>query len=144
MLIATRADFADFALDGGIFGREAFRVDPPTRASSSELLQGPLDAGGGAFGGDHWAEEYTAIRTANNLLAVLGTATALTAEEQSATSGFVKTMQALNFLIVLDTHTQDSIPIDVGTDVTAPPAAFATNAAATTTWSSCWIRRAPS
>ena len=75
-------------------------------------------------------EEYTAIRTGNDLLAVLPTAQALTAEEQSATSGYVKTLQALNFLMVLDFHTQDSIPIDVGTDVTAPPAPFVTNAAA--------------
>ena len=59
----------------------------PTRGSSSELMQGPLDPGSGAFGGDHWAEEYAAIRTANDLLAVIGTATALTAEEQSADDG---------------------------------------------------------
>ena len=43
-------------------------------------------------------------------------------------SGFARTLQAYNFLIVLDAHTQDSIPIDVGTDVTAPPAPFRTNA----------------
>ena len=39
-------------------------------------------------------------------------------------TGYVHTIQAYNFLLVLDTHTQDSIPIDVGTDVTAPPAPF--------------------
>ena len=129
ILIATRADMADWALDGGIFGREAYRFDGSDPRFTGELMQGPLDPGSRAFGGDHWAEEYTAIRTANDLLAVIGTATALTAEEQSATSGFAHTLQAYNFLIVLDTHTQDSIPIDAGTSVTAPPAPFQPNAA---------------
>jgi starch-binding outer membrane protein, SusD/RagB family len=130
MLLALRTDFADFALDVGIFGRETFRFDGADPRFTGELLQGPLDAGGTAFGGDHWAEEFGSIRTGNNLLAVLQTAQVLTAEEQSATSGYVKTLQALDFLLILDTHTQDSIPIDVGTDVTAAPAPFVTNAAA--------------
>ena len=130
ILIATRADVADWALDGAIFGREAYRFDGSDPRYTGEMMQGPLDPGSRAFGGDHWAEEYSAIRTANDLLAVVGTATALTVAEQSATSGFAHTLQAYNFLIVLDTHTQDSIPIDVGTSVTAPPAPFQTNAAA--------------
>ena len=130
ILIATRSDMADWALDGGIFGREAYRFDGSDPRFTGELMQGPLDPGSRAFGGDHWAEEYAAIRTANDLLAVIGTASALTAAEQSATSGFAHTLQAYDFLIVLDTHLEDSIPIDVGTNVTAPPAAFQTNAAA--------------
>lgn len=130
MLIAFRPELADMALEAGIVGREALRFDGSDPRFTSELLHGPLDPGGIAFGGDHWLEEYNTIRTGNNLLAVLPTAQALTAEEQSATSGYVKTLQALNFLLVLDFHTVDSIPIDVGIDVTAPPAPFATNAAA--------------
>ncbi len=129
-LLALRSDFGDFALDAGILGREAYRFDVADPRFTGELLQGPLDPGTTAFGGDHWAEEFNSIRGGNNLLAVLSTAQALSAEEQSATSGFVKTIQALDFLYILDTHTQDSIPIDVGTDVTAPPAPFVTNAAA--------------
>jgi hypothetical protein len=128
LLIATRSDLADFALKGGILGREAYRFDGSDPRFTGELMQGPLDAGSRAFGGNHWNEEYAAIRSGNDLLAVIGTATALTAEEQSAISGFVRTLQAYNFLLVVDTHTQDSIPIDVGTDITAPPAAFRSNA----------------
>jgi hypothetical protein len=128
ILIATRSDVADWALDGAIFGREAYRIDPSDPRFAQELMQGPLDPGSVAFGGDHWIEEYAAIRTANDLLAVIGTASALTPEEQSATAGFAHTLQAYNFLIVLDSHSQDSIPIDVGTDVTAAPAPFRSNA----------------
>jgi starch-binding outer membrane protein, SusD/RagB family len=128
ILIATRADMGDWALDGGIFGREAYRFDGSDPRFTGEMMQGPLDPGSGAFGGDHWAEEYAAIRTANDLLAVIGTATALTAAEQSAVSGFAHTLQAYNLLIVLNAHTQDSIPLDVGTSVTEPPAPFRSNA----------------
>jgi len=130
ILIATRSDLGDWVRDAGIFGREGYRFDGSDPRFTGELMHGPLDPGSNAFGGDHWAEEFTAIRTANDLLAVIGTASALTAEEQSATSGFAHTLQAYNFLIVLDAHLEDSIPIAVGTDVTAPPAPFVSNAAA--------------
>jgi hypothetical protein len=130
LLIATRADMDDFALNGGIFGREAYRFDGSDPRFTGELMQGPLDPGSRAFGGNHWAEQYAAIRSANQLLAVIGTASELTPEEQSAVSGYTRTLQAYNFLIILNTHLQDSIPIDVGTDVTAPPAPFRPNAEA--------------
>lgn len=130
LLIATRADVADWALDAGILGREAYRFDGSDPRFTGEMMQGPLDPGSRAFGGDHWAEPYAAIRTGNNLLAVIGTATALSAEEQNAVRGYVHTLQAYNLMIVLDAHSQDQIPIDVGTDVTAPPAPLVTNAEA--------------
>jgi hypothetical protein len=130
ILMATRQDVADWALDGAIFGREAFRIDPADPRFVTEMMQGPLDPGSRAFGGDHWLEPYSAIRSANDLLAVIGTASSLTPEQQNAVSGFAHTLQAYNFLIILDSHTEDQIPIDVGRDASAPPAAFVTNAAA--------------
>ena len=130
LLIATRQDVADWALDAGIFGREAYRFDPSDPRFAQEMMQGPLDQGSRAFGGDHWLEPYSAIRSANDLLAVIGTATALTAEQQNAVRGFAHTVQAYNFIIILDSHTQDQIPIDVGTDAGGQPAPFVTNAAA--------------
>jgi hypothetical protein len=130
MLIALRDDMQDFALDVGILGREALRIDGSDPRFISELLIGPLDPGGDPFGGDHWLEEYGAIREGNRLLGVLPTASLLADEEKSATSGYVKTVQALAFVLVLDTHTQDSIPIETPLEVTAPPPPFLTNAAA--------------
>lgn len=130
ILIATRQDVADWALDGAIYGREAYRIDAADPRFVQEMLQGPLDPGSRAFGGDHWLEPYSAIRSANDLLAVIGTASSLTAEQQAAVSGFAHTLQAYNFIIILASHNQDQIPIDVGTDASAPPAPFATNAQA--------------
>jgi hypothetical protein len=130
ILIATRQDIADWALDAAIWGREAFRIDPADPRFVQEMMQGPLDPGSRAFGGDHWLEPYSAIRSANDLLAVIGTASSLTPEQQNATAGFAHTLQAYNFTIILSSHTQDQIPIDVGRDASAPPAAFVTNAEA--------------
>jgi hypothetical protein len=130
MLVALRDDIQDFALDVGILGREALRIDGSDPRWISELLIGKLDPGGDPFGGDHWPEEYTVIREGNLLLAALATASQLTPAEVSAASGYTKTIQALAFILVLDTHTQDSIPIDIPLDVTAPPAPFVTNDAA--------------
>jgi hypothetical protein len=130
ILLAFRNDFADIALDMGIVAREVLRLDPSDPRFTTELLHGPLDPGGDAFGGDHWADQYAAIREANLILAVLPTASELTPEEQSATAGYAKTLQALNYLLILNTHTQDSIPIVTDTSVTAAPAPFVTNAAA--------------
>jgi starch-binding outer membrane protein, SusD/RagB family len=129
LLIAFRTDFADFPLDMGIIGREVLRFDGSDPRFTGELLLGPLDPGSDAFGGDHWADQYTTIRGGNLILAVLPTAAELTAEEQSATSGYVKTIQALNYLMVLNSHTEDSIPIVTDTSVTAPAAPFQTRTA---------------
>ena len=128
MLIAFRTDFADIALDMGVIGREVLRFDGSDPRFTGELLHGPLDPGSDAFGGDHWADQYAAIRGGNLILSVLPTATALSAEEQSGLSGYVKTIQALNYLMVVSTHTQDSIPIVTDTSVVATPAPFSSNA----------------
>lgn len=130
LLIGTQADAADWVLDVGIIGREAYRFDGSDPRFTSELLTGSLDAGGGAFGGDHWLEQYRTIRSANNLLAVLSSASELSAEEQRAAAGFARTIKAYNFLMIVNGHTEDSIPIAVDIPPEGPPAPFATNAAA--------------
>jgi hypothetical protein len=130
MLIAIRQDVQDFALDVGILGREVLRIDGSDPRFITELLISELDPGGDAFGGDHWFDQYTAIRGGNLLLTALPTAEALTDAEKSAAAGFVKTIQAYSFLMVLNSHIQDSIPINISNDITAPPAPFVSNAAA--------------
>lgn len=130
ILLAFRTDFADIPIDLGMIGREVLRLDAADPRFTTELLHGPLDAGGDAFGGDHWADQYAAIREGNLIVAVLPTSTELSVAEQSATSGYVKTIQALNYLLILNAHTQDSIPIVTDTSITAPPAPFTTNALA--------------
>src|SRR3954454_2727942 len=107
LLVGDRVDLADWVLDAAILGREAYRFDGSDPRFTGELLQGPLDPGGNAFGGDHWNEPYANIRNAKTLLAVAPTSQALTAEEQSAVSSYARTIEALEFLNVVNGHTQD-------------------------------------
>ena len=131
MLVALRPDIGDIPIDVGILGREVLRFDGSDPRFTRELLIGPnLDPGGDPFGGDHWAEEYNAIREGNLLLSVLPGATQITDPQRSATAGYVKTIQAWAFLIVVSTHTEDSIPLDPPLDVTQPLAPMVSNAAA--------------
>jgi starch-binding outer membrane protein, SusD/RagB family len=132
LLIATRVDMADWALDAGILGREAYRFDGSDPRFTGELMQGPLDPGSRAFGGDHWLEEYAAIRSATDLLKALPSAPAveLNDAEKSGVSGYAKTIVAYNFIIILGGHSEDSIPLDVGTDVLGTPPPLHTNAEA--------------
>ena len=136
ILLAARSDASDWNLDAGILGREAYRFDGSDPRFISEWLAGPLDPGGGAFGGDHWVEHYNAIRTTNDLLNVVGSASQLSNQEQRATRGFAQTLQAYSLLMVLMAHTDapahngDSIPVDVNIPVSDPPAPLVANSAA--------------
>lgn len=130
LLIGSRGYYADWTLDIGILGREAYRFDGSDPRFISELLIGPFDPGSGAFGGDHWFEPYRNIRSANNLLNVIGTATALTPAETSATRGFAQTIKALDYLTIVNAHTQDSIPWEVNRPITDAPAPLVANSAA--------------
>jgi len=127
IILSARSDAADWNLDAGILGREAYRFDGSDPRFISEFLNGPLDPGGGAFGGDHWIEEYNSIRSANDLLNVIGTATHLTAAQQNATRGVAETLQGYEYLMVLMSHAEDSIPVDVDRPVGAQPAPFVSN-----------------
>ncbi len=126
IVIASRGGAAGWDLITGILGREAFRFDGSEPRFISELLHGPLDPGDG-FGGGQWAPEYTAIRSTNQLLDVIGTATAYSAADQNAVRGFAETMQAYEFLIVVMGHSEDSIPVAVNQPLTAPPAPLVSN-----------------
>jgi hypothetical protein len=130
LLIGARGDAADWNLDVGIMGREGYRFDGSDPRFISELLTGTLDPGSGAFGGDHWFEFYQTVRSANTLLSVIGTSSALSSAEQNGTMGVARTIKALELLFVANGHTEDSIPIAVETSITAPPAPFVTHVAA--------------
>lgn len=129
VIISGRNNMAGWVLASAILGREAYRFDPSEPRYVTELLQGPLDPGSG-FGGGEWAGEYSTIRSAYNLLNVLGTAQGLTTAQQNGARGVVQTFQALAYMRILDAHTEDSIPVDVNRAVTAPLAPFVSNAAA--------------
>jgi len=126
VVAAFRIDFTSWILKAGIIGREDYRLDTADPRFTSELLTGPLDPSNAAFGGGQWQREYRSIAAGYTILNVIGSAQ-LSDAEKNAVRGFIQTIQALAFLIVLDAHTQDSIPIDVNRVVGGPLAPLVTN-----------------
>jgi len=133
MLFGSRTVIAaqnGYVMELGILGRESYNYDPADPRFVTELLIGPLDGGSGAFGGNLFAQEYADIRMGNIVLRALTKlpASAMTTEEVEATTGFVQTIQALDFLFVINTRDDLGAPIDVDIDPVAAPAPIATKA----------------
>jgi starch-binding outer membrane protein, SusD/RagB family len=131
LLNGSRSYYTGWILNTSILGRDGYRFDGSEPRYTSEALTGALD-GGGFIGGSQWLGPFNNIRSANELLAVVGSAPTLSAAEISAVRGYAHTLQALDLLNVVVAHTQDSIPVAVGTDPTAAPAPFVSNVAAYT------------
>jgi hypothetical protein len=97
----------------GVIGREAFIFDGSEPRPVTELLGPTLDPGGPAFGGNFWAAPYANIRNANTVLNALDKVAGMTDAEKEAIRGFAKTMQALDFLVIINTRDTHGAPIDV-------------------------------
>lgn len=106
----------------GIVGRESYNFDPADPRFVTEMLIGPLDKGSPAFGANLYAFFYRNIRLGNTLLAAIGPVSGLTDAQKEAVRGFAKTMQAHDFLMLINTRDDLGLPLDVGIDPTAPPA----------------------
>jgi hypothetical protein len=119
MLFGTRVGMSTqngYIMELGILGRESYNLDPADPRFVTELLVGPLDGGSGAFGGNLFAQPYADIRAGNIALRALAKlpASAMTTEEIEATTGFVQTIQALDFLKVISTRDDLGAPIRCG------------------------------
>jgi hypothetical protein len=113
----------------GIVGRESYNFDPADPRFITEMLVGPLDGGSPAFGGNLFASPYRNIRNANILLGAVDKVVGLSPAQKSAVQGFAKTIQALDYLMVINTRDDLGAPIDVNIGPTDAPAAIATKAA---------------
>jgi starch-binding outer membrane protein, SusD/RagB family len=131
LLVGARAGIGEFnryVSVLGVLGRESYNFDGSDPRLITELLVGPLDPGGASFGGSgHWDARYRNIRAANVLLTALEPAADFfTAGELEGIRGFAKTIQAHDFLLVINTRDEFGAPIDVDRDPTEPPAPIAT------------------
>lgn len=106
----------------GILGRESYNFDPADPRFITEMLIGPLDGGSPAFGGNLFAAPYRNIRNANILLGAVDKVIGLSASQKTAVQGFAKTIQALDYLNVINTRDDLGAPIDVNIGPTATPA----------------------
>jgi hypothetical protein len=113
----------------GIVGRESYNFDPADPRFITEMLIGPLDGGSPAFGGNLFAAPYRNIRNANILLGALNSVVGLTTAQKAAVEGFAKTIQALDYLNVINTRDDLGAPLDVNIGPTDAPAPIVAKAA---------------
>jgi len=104
-----------YAIEGGIFARDVYRIDASEPRFVQETLGGNPDPGSFA-GGGAWANYYTAMRAENNLIKSLANAssTDFTTAEVNATRGFIRTMKALEYWRVIELH--DTVGMSIQTD----------------------------
>jgi hypothetical protein len=116
----------------GIIGRESYNFDPADPRFITEMLVGPLDGGSPAFGGNLFAAPYRNIRNANILLGALTTVVGMTTAQKAAVEGYAKTIQALDYLNVINTRDDLGAPLDVNIGPTEAPAPIVAKAAVLT------------
>jgi hypothetical protein len=109
LLITLRNNLADrngYTSLMGILGRESYVLDPADPRFITELMSAAqISPGSGAFGGNLWAVPYSGIRNAELiLLALVAIGSDMSEAEKAATRGYVKTIEALEYLIIYNTR----------------------------------------
>lgn len=128
LLIGARAGISGqtgYVAHLGILGRESYTFDNSDPRYVDEMIAGILDAGNGAFGGSGWTLRYRNIRNANILLNALETVAGFTDAEKRAIAGYAKTLQALEYLLVINLRDENGAAIDVDRGVNEPLAPIA-------------------
>lgn len=122
LLRTTRGNAADMVQWMGAFGREGYPMSQ-TGASLTGSVINPLN-GGNFPGTTLWEEPYRNVRNANLVLEGLENVTGegFTEAEDEAIRGFVKTIQAYDFLNLILTRDRFGAPIDVDRDPNGEPA----------------------
>ena len=126
LMFGTRTEMPDYIFMMGTLGREGYCLCNNEPRFISELLIGPID--GGSIGADIflWRNPYKNIRSANLLLAAIEKVPELTDEQKHGTRGFAETIQARDFINLIDGRDSSGIPMDVAGDPSAPPGAIKT------------------
>jgi hypothetical protein len=120
----------------GMLGREIYNLACSDPRFFGEFIVGPMDGGSPAFGGNQFTLRYSNIRTGNILLRALAKLptdppnpqAGLTTTEKQAITGYTQTLQAYDFLRVINTRDSLGAPVDVDIDPLGPPAAIKTRA----------------
>jgi hypothetical protein len=103
--------------------RDLYRIDNAENRWITQMVGSAADPS--AFtGGALWSGYYVAIKSANNIIDNIKTASDLSAAEQSATVGLAQTFKALQYWHVAEMRDSLGLPIAVDNPITAPPAAF--------------------
>jgi hypothetical protein len=123
-LRANKPSATGFVNQVGILGRESYDFDANDGRFVVEDIQGNLQKGS-PFGGQFWGGSYANIRGGNIILHALDKLTSFgdpttVDKDKSAAKGFVETIQAMEFYLIVISHYGTGAPVDVDRDLTAP------------------------
>ncbi|MSR05714.1 MAG: RagB/SusD family nutrient uptake outer membrane protein [Gemmatimonadetes bacterium] len=93
-------------------GREGYNLDPATPGLVPENMVGPL----GPESANSWPDHYRAIKLGDVILAGLNNVSGMTDPQKEATRGFVKTMQAYQYHMLILVHDQAGAVLQVDVD----------------------------
>ncbi len=112
LLAGDREQHAFFILVLETMGRDAYRID----GADPRYIQQPLGQfSPGAFLVDFtWNSTYRTIRAAQLLASGVEGSSAFSAEEKAASQGFARTIQALEYIHLVDTRDTLGVPITTG------------------------------
>ena len=120
---SARLGLGTYLVDGGVLGREYWRVSPSDPRFTSDLLgKGDFTLGNNEFYViTPWSARYTTIRNANTMLVALEGNTTLSDGEKAAARGFAKTWIAYSYLLNLNLTAQNGLRfIEPGADEAGP------------------------
>ena len=105
----------------GLVGRESYNFDTGDPRYRTEMLSADLNGGSRVFGGNFWEDPYANIHMSNLLLEAADEVEGFSEGELEAIRGFAKTIQALDYLIVINTRGELGAAIATSTDVDVLP-----------------------
>jgi starch-binding outer membrane protein, SusD/RagB family len=135
LLVGMRDEFDDrngYVSLLGIIGRESYNFDGADPRFITEMLEGSLNPSSPAFGGNLWTDRYRNIRLGTIILNGIDRVTAFTDEQKEALRGYVKTLQAHELLLVVNTRDVNGVALDFDRVPTEAPAPLSSRAEALT------------
>jgi hypothetical protein len=118
LLIGARDGYETYIITTGMLGREMYDFDGAS-VIASELLIGPLNPS--QWGGSNWEAPYTNLRNANVLLDALPQVERLDDTQKEALRGFAKTIMAYEYLIVINSRSDNGAVVEVDRPPTEDP-----------------------
>jgi hypothetical protein len=118
LIAGDREQHAFFILVMETMGRDAYRID----GADPRFIQQPLgEFSPGAFLVDFtWNSTYRTIRASQLLAKGVEGSSAFTDAEKAASQGFARTMQALQYIHLIDTRDTLGVPTPTGADAIEP------------------------